>query len=224
MMASKQSTCRVCEMSKSIVPKDFYVYVHRRATDGQVFYVGKGRGQRAWSNARNEYWHRIVKKHGLLVEIIVSGLQEWYAFELELELITKHGRETLCNLTNGGDGASGCIRSVETRKKISKSKKGVPLSDKHKSKISSAGKGKSRIPFSDAHKAKMSVSKKGVPHGPMSNLHKSSISAAKKGKSQGPLSNEHKAKMRSAKIGVFLSEEHKEAIRASLALRLKNSP
>lgn len=136
-MASKQSTCKVCEMSKSIVPKDFYVYVHRTLS-GQVFYVGKGCGQRAWSNSRNDYWHRVVKKHGLLVEIIAPGLQEWYAFELELELIAKYGRENLCNLTDGGEGASGQIQTEKTKQQRRNSVKDALSSPVVRAKISSA--------------------------------------------------------------------------------------
>lgn len=102
--------------------KDFYVYVHKRASDGRVFYVGKGRNFRAFSKkGRNEYWHRIVAKHGYTVEIVQSGMQEWWAFELECELIALYGRENLCNLTDGGEGVSGAIRSEESKRKASQS-------------------------------------------------------------------------------------------------------
>ena len=39
---------------------DFYVYIHKRQSDGIVFYVGKGRGKRAYYfHERNDHW----KKH-----------------------------------------------------------------------------------------------------------------------------------------------------------------
>lgn len=106
-------------MADRILPQDFYVYLHRKATTGEVFYVGKGKGKRAWSIIRNRYWHSIVKKHGFIVEIVYSGLQEWFAFELEHDLIALYGRETLCNMTNGGEGVSGYVHTEENLKKMS---------------------------------------------------------------------------------------------------------
>jgi hypothetical protein len=93
--------------------KDYYVYLHRKKTTGDVFYVGKGHANRAWSSSgRSTHWKSVVNKHGLVVEIVESNLQEWAAFELECALIALHGRmETghglLINHTDGGDGASG---------------------------------------------------------------------------------------------------------------------
>ena len=92
---------------------DFYVYLHRKKTNGEVFYVGKGSTTRAWSNAgRNELWKRIVNKYGYTVEIYLDNLQEWYAFELEQDLIALYGTIVdrtgpLSNMTGGGEGVSG---------------------------------------------------------------------------------------------------------------------
>lgn len=116
-MASKYST-------------GFYVYVHRKNSDGQIFYVGKGMGNRALSrHGRNNYWHNVVNKHGYTVEIVLNGMEEPIAFELECELIAFYGRENLCNLTSGGDGASGSVKSLEARQKIAKSKIGIARHD-----------------------------------------------------------------------------------------------
>jgi hypothetical protein len=104
-------------LSKS---KEFYVYVHKRSTTDEVFYVGKGHGRRAWlHNRRSKHWHSIVKKHGLHVELVIFGVQEWYAFELEKSLIAYFGRDTLCNFTDGGEGSSGLVVSDATRLKMS---------------------------------------------------------------------------------------------------------
>lgn len=92
---------------------DYYVYLHKKKTTGEVFYVGKGSGKRAWSlEGRNPLWKKIAQKHGYTVEIYSSNLQEWYAFELEKDLIDYYGKiinntGTLSNISDGGDGPSG---------------------------------------------------------------------------------------------------------------------
>jgi hypothetical protein len=109
-------------MSNTNSTRDFYVYLHRKATTGEVFYVGKGVGRRAWEKRRAEYWLRTVKKHGLIVEILQDGLQEWYAHELERDLIALHGRRDLgygplVNLTDGGEGSSNPSASTISKAK-----------------------------------------------------------------------------------------------------------
>ena len=55
----------------------FYVYEHVRNDTGQVFYVGKGSGRRAYySSGRNKHWHRIVNKHGFSVTILAREICE----------------------------------------------------------------------------------------------------------------------------------------------------
>lgn len=102
-------------MTARIVPLDFYVYTHHKATTGEIFYVGKGTGDRAWkSTSRTVWWRSIVAKHGLEVRIAQDGLREWAAFELERDFVTLHGRRDLgegplVNLTDGGGGSVGCL-------------------------------------------------------------------------------------------------------------------
>lgn len=108
---------------------DYYVYIHRKATDGKVFYVGKGTAGRAWQRGhkRNEHWNRIVEKHGFTVELVETGYENWYAQEREIELILFYGLENLCNMTPGGEnGGAGRKWSDESRAKLSASKKGKP--------------------------------------------------------------------------------------------------
>lgn len=107
---------------------DYYVYVHKRADDGSVFYVGKGTRTRAWQLAskRNTHWQRIVAKHGLIVEIVESGYQNWYAMEREIQLIEFYGQENLCNQTAGGEGGNGRVWTEESKKRLSDAKKGKP--------------------------------------------------------------------------------------------------
>lgn len=102
-----------------IVSGGCYVYLHRKATNGEVFYVGKGSDKRCFDKShRSDYWKRVFKKHGVVVEIYESGLQEWYANELEINLIAYYGRKnlklgSLINLTDGGEGIVGFVRSKE---------------------------------------------------------------------------------------------------------------
>lgn len=99
---------------------DYYVYLHRRANDGKVFYVGKGSGKRAYSKQyRNSKWKNIANKYDYVVEFIETGMQEWWAFELEKELIALYGRENLANMTDGGDGVCSSSWDKEARARMS---------------------------------------------------------------------------------------------------------
>lgn len=106
----------------SIENHDFYVYIHRTADDGRIFYVGKGRKYRANDKVnRNPWWKKVSKKHGLVVEFVATGLSEDDAFALEIETIAKY--DNLCNLTAGGEGNAGWNPSEECRKRMSESAK-----------------------------------------------------------------------------------------------------
>lgn len=119
-------------MDSRIIPQDFYVYLHRKATTGGVFYVGKGIGRRAYERrGHTTVWRRTVAKHGYTVEIVQDGLQEWAAFELEVALIALHGRRDLglgplVNMTDGGEGAAGAAHTPEARAKIRAAHLGRP--------------------------------------------------------------------------------------------------
>lgn len=97
----------------------YYVYLHRRATDNKVFYVGKGKDKRAYSTfGRNEHWQKTEAKHGLIVEIAFDNLEEQEAFQVEKDTILefKYFDHPLCNMTNGGEGLSGFKWSEEQMK------------------------------------------------------------------------------------------------------------
>lgn len=111
----------------------YCVYVHRKQTDGSVFYVGKGTPKRARSmRGRSAYWTRIAEKYGRVVDFVCSGMAEDDAFELERFLIAEIGRENLCNLTDGGEGVSGLKMTQKNKDRLSSLFKGIPPSDKTK--------------------------------------------------------------------------------------------
>ena len=128
---------------------DFYIYQHRRATDGKVFYVGKGHKGRAWSkDRRNAYWRNVVTKHGYTVEILEDGLQAWYAYEREIEVIAQRVESgcRLTNLTSGGDGVIGYEWTDAHRLKISSASQAMWQSDEYRKKVvQRAGEGQRRI-------------------------------------------------------------------------------
>ncbi len=106
-----------------------YVYLHRRADDGIVFYVGKGT-KRARDTAdcfdrahcassRNKWWKHVSEKYGHDVEIVAMFAHDSDSRAFEISLIAEYGREHLVNLTDGGDGCAGIVMSHEARSKLS---------------------------------------------------------------------------------------------------------
>ena len=82
-----------------------YVYGHYKAYTDELFYIGKGTGNRAWSKrSRNPHWQNVVNKHGLVVKILEDGLTEEQAYEKEKQLIAEVGLENLTNMVKGGKG------------------------------------------------------------------------------------------------------------------------
>lgn len=140
----------------------FYVYVHRRASDLTPFYVGKGKGLRAWRKwGRSDFWKRVAAKHGVVIEILAAGLSEESAFILERATIQEIGRGALCNLTDGGEGNSGHSHTDETKSRISAAHVGKKKSPEAVAKSAAAKKGK---PHSAETKARMSAVRKGRTH------------------------------------------------------------
>lgn len=103
--------------------RKFYVYVHRRLSDRSIFYVGKGIKKRLTSKAsRSSIWKSIASDHGYTAEVVHGPMPEACSFSYEKALIHAIGRESLCNLTNGGgSGTTGYKFNKETV--IEKSKK-----------------------------------------------------------------------------------------------------
>lgn len=154
---------------------EFYVYVHRRETDGLPFYVGKGHSKRAWVfSKRNKYWKNTKNKHGILVEIVFENLSEEEAFDCEKNTILefKHFGYPLTNMTFGGEGVKGLIVSEETRNKISISSRNRVVLDETRLKLSIANSGKK---LTEQHKKKLSLARLGKSP---PNLNKKQISTS----------------------------------------------
>lgn len=97
----------------------FYVYEWYKIETDEVFYVGKGTGERYRNKShRSEYFKRIVSKYDCSVRIIKDNLTEEEAFELEESTILEYktlGLE-LANLSNGGKGGSSGTKHSEKYK------------------------------------------------------------------------------------------------------------
>lgn len=140
----------------------FCTYLHRRQGSNAVFYVGKGSAERARSTrGRSRYWRNIVAKHGHTVEVLAHWLTEAEAFDHEKFLIAcfRDLRAPLCNLTDGGEGASGYVHTSEARAKIAASSKGRVASAETLAKMSARQGG--RV-ISSEHRAKLSAARMGV--------------------------------------------------------------
>ena len=102
----------------------YYVYGYFR-NDGTPYYIGKGCLRRAWS------WHWTIKKpkNPAHIKILLNGMSENEALEAEKDLISllgrkKNGTGCLWNLTDGGQGTSGRFHSSQSKKLMSKNRRG----------------------------------------------------------------------------------------------------
>jgi hypothetical protein len=113
--------------------KQFYTYLHCRP-NGDIFYVGKGSGYRAFNlKRRNKHHTNIINKYGrenILVYLFYCT-SERQAFDDEISQISQLRREgyLLVNVTDGGEGVSGFVLSKEARLKISLKNKGRKYSE-----------------------------------------------------------------------------------------------
>jgi hypothetical protein len=117
--------------------RTYYIYRHIRTDNNTVFYIGKGTVPenikyntekhyywRAFEKikSRNAYWKNIINKTDYIIEIMFESDNLEIIQKKEIEFIKLY-KDTLCNLTEGGEGDT-YIHSKDTRKRISNSLKG----------------------------------------------------------------------------------------------------
>jgi len=151
-----------------VIKRSYFVYVHRRADTGVVFYIGKGTRtplkqyiRSTTTVRRNIYWRRIVAKTAYVVEVLADFFSEADAFEFERAMIAQYRRSaeggTLCNLTDGGEGHSGLSPSESTRAKVAARHRGKPKPEHVKRAVSLAQRGVPNPPEQRAaHSLRMS--------------------------------------------------------------------
>ena len=117
---------------------EYYVYAYLRI-DGTPYYIGKGKGKRAWKK------HRYIKtpKDKKQIVICECNLTEIGSLALERRLIRWYGRKDnktgiLRNMTDGGDGSN---PSEEIKRKISIANKNSKRTEEQRKKISEGHKG-----------------------------------------------------------------------------------
>jgi hypothetical protein len=122
------------------------VYRHIRLDKNEPFYIGisKDPYRPFEKRNRNKYWSRIVNKTEYKIDILFDDLSYEDAKKKEIEFISLYGRKdlnkgSLVNMTDGGEGTVNIVVSEKTKQLISKNnkaKKGIPLSEETKRKIS----------------------------------------------------------------------------------------
>lgn len=171
----------------------YYVYAYIRL-DGTPYYIGKGRGKRAYSK-QHSVW--VPNRESGQIVILENNLSEVGAFAIERRLIRwwgkKHEGGLLYNKADGGEGRSGYSISrphtEESKQKMSKAKQGKSYPRLTSANRKTAEK-RRNVRLSEEHKAKISAGMKGRV---MTENHKANLSKANVGR---PVSDETRLKMK----------------------------
>lgn len=195
---------------------NYYTYAYLRE-DRTPYYIGKGKGYRAYKKSKNDIKPPKDKSRVILLK---QNLSENEAFNHEKYMIDIFGRKDLGtgilhNRTYGGDGSSGVLQTEETKLKRSNALKGRPRPEEVKSKIGEKNKGRkqsqeARDKIGNTHKGnkywegrkhteeskqKMRDAKVGKSSNMKGKSHtqetKDKISISKKGKSNGCKGRKH---------------------------------
>jgi hypothetical protein len=124
-----------------VSPNIFYTYAYLRE-DGTPYYIGKGKGRRAFRKERLISTPPIER-----ILFLKKNLTETDAFKHEIYMIAVFGRKDLGtgilrNMTDGGEGMSGHIPSAETIVKLRISHQGKKHTQETRDKMSQVRRGK----------------------------------------------------------------------------------
>lgn len=110
--------------------KIYYVYAYYFKSSGEIFHIGKGKGNRylETTRSRNDYFINIINKYpdDIAVKKLYEGLTNEEACSLERELIKKYKELGQCktNFHEGGQGGNtGKYDDPERSRKLSESAK-----------------------------------------------------------------------------------------------------
>jgi hypothetical protein len=147
---------------------NYYTYAYLRE-DGTPYYIGKGRGKRIYSKINRKVG--VPTKTKIL--FLKQNLTEEEAFLHEEYMIAVLGRKDLGtgilrNLTDGGEGASGAVRTEKFKENLRRINTGKKLSKEHIEKIRIANIGEKNPNFgkkaSGLTKKRMSLAQRGKKH------------------------------------------------------------
>jgi len=194
--------------------EEYYVYAYLRE-DGTPYYIGKGKGNRAYHRTKYEL---IVLPPVDKILIILQNLTEEQAFFNERCYIEWYGRlnnntGTLDNQTDGGEGISGYKHTEQSKEKIRHYSTGRYHSEETKEKCRIGNIGKKR---SEEQKKRISESQKGIGIGRVpwnkGKTYSWSEVSQLKDKKRPPFSEEHKKKIADSRRGKVPSEETRKKL------------
>jgi hypothetical protein len=202
----------------------YYTYAYLRE-DRTPYYIGKGEGNRAYKKGKGEI--RPPKDRSRII-FLKKNLLEEEAFKHEIYMIAVFGRKDfrtgiLHNRTNGGEGASGSIKTEEHRRKLSIANKGKKLSKEARKKLSKSHKGKvlseeTKKKISEAKKNQTEETRKKISQANSGRKYSEEQRKLRSERAKGRKhSEETKRKMSEKRKGRVLSEETKQKIRETLS-------
>ena len=163
-------------ISMNTYPPNYYVYAYLRKSTLTPYYIGKGKGYRAWAKQHNV----IVPTDANRIVIVESNLTNIGALAIERQLIRWYGRKDLGtgilrNLTDGGDGTFNLVPSEKRKLACIKSNRERVWAEESKNKLRVFNSGKKQTAesnskrsqtlkgreFTEEHKLRISQGQKG---------------------------------------------------------------